>query len=257
MFFTTGEINKYMDTNKELNYRLHLHREEDFLRTDIQSEFSRYDDIKNGNYKKVQENLDYIKKNYYVGKGALADDPVRNVMYHFVVSAGIIARVCIDAGLPHDESYTLSDIYIRRADKCTEPSQIIDLLCEMQLDYAKRMNETKKQNGVSKHVRRAIEYINDHLNLPLTMADVAASENLDPSYFSRLFSKEMNCTAKAYILNTNIMTAQNILVNTDYPISEIALSLGFSSQSAFCATFKKLTSHTPLSFRNAFSNSPV
>lgn len=246
-----------MDTNKELNYRLHLHREEDFLRTDIRSEFSRYDDIKNGDYKKVQENLEYIKNNYYVGKGALSDDPVRNVMYHFVVSAGIIARVCIDAGLPHDESYTLSDIYIRRADKCTEPQQIINLLCEMQLDYAKRMSETQKQNSISKHIRRSIEYIHDHLNLPLTMADVAASENLDPSYFSRLFSKEMNYTVKAYILNTKVKTAQNILVNTDYPISEIALSLGFSSQSAFCSAFKKATAYTPLNYRNKFSNSPL
>lgn len=246
-----------MNTNQELNYSLHLHREEEFLRTDITSEFSRYDDIKNGNYKKVCENVEYIRNNYYTGKGSLSDDPVRNVMYHFVVSAGIIARVCIDAGLPHDESYTLSDIYIRRADKCTQPQQIIDMLCEMQLDYAKRMSELQKANSISKHVRRSIEYIYDHLNLPLTMAEVAASENLDPSYFSKLFSKEMNCTVKSYILNTKIKTAQNILVNTDYPISEIALSLGFSSQSAFCAAFKKVTSYTPLKYRNSFSNSPI
>lgn len=243
-----------MNTNRELNYRLHLHREEDFSRADINSEFSRYDDIKNGNCSKVQANIKKIKKDFYIGKGALSDDPLRNVMYHFVVSAGIISRVCIDAGLPHDESYTLSDIYIRTADRCTTPEQIIDLLCEMQLDYAKRMSKVKLQLGVSKHVRRAIAYINDHLNTPLTIADIAASENLDPSYFSRLFAKEMNCTAKAYILRTKIKTATNILVNTDYPISDVALSLGFSSQSAFCAAFKKETNLTPLTYRNKYTN---
>lgn len=246
-----------MNTNKELNYRLHLQREENFSRADINSEFSRYDDIRNGNYSQVLANAPKIKANFYLGKGALSDDPLRNVMYHFVVSAGIIARVCIDAGLPHDESYTLSDIYIRQADRCTTPEQIINLLCDMQLDYAKRMSEVKKQLGISKHVRRAIDYINEHLHTPLNMADIAASENLDPSYFSRLFAKEMNCTVKAYIINTKIKTAQNILVNTNYPISDIALSLGFSSQSAFCATFKKKTNITPLTYRNKYTNSPL
>ena len=37
-----------MDTNKELNYRLFVQIEEDFQRTEISSEFARYDDIKNG-----------------------------------------------------------------------------------------------------------------------------------------------------------------------------------------------------------------
>ena len=105
-----------MNTNKELNYRMYLQREEEFIRTDLKSEFSRYDDIKNGDVKKVKENFDEIKKNYYKGKGVLSDNPLRNNIYHLVVSAGIIARVCVDAGLPHDESYTLSDLYIRKAD---------------------------------------------------------------------------------------------------------------------------------------------
>ena len=41
-----------MNTNKELNYMLFVQLEEDFKRTEIKSEFSRYDDIKNGNVEK-------------------------------------------------------------------------------------------------------------------------------------------------------------------------------------------------------------
>lgn len=239
-----------MNTNKELNYRLHLHREEEFIRTDIKSEFSRYDDIKFGRCEQVLSNFESIKKNYYTGKGVLSNDPLRNVIYHFVVSTGIIARVCIDGGLPHDESYTLSDIYIRKADQCQTPEEVIELLGQMHMDYATRMKNLKKANTISYHIRHSIDYINDHLYMPLTMAELAEVEHLSPSYFSKLFASETGYTVKNYILNIKVKTAQNMLKNTDYELSDIALSLGFSSQSAFTTAFKKIVGMTPLTYRN-------
>ncbi|MBQ3948153.1 MAG: helix-turn-helix transcriptional regulator, partial [Ruminococcus sp.] len=59
---------------------------------------------------------------------------------------------------------------------------------------------------------------------------------------------------KAYILKAKITTAQNILIFSDFPISEIAVSLGFSSQSAFSAAFRKLTGMTPMSYRNNYGD---
>lgn len=241
---------KNMKTDKELNYRLYIQREESFTRTNIKSEFSRYNDIKFGNVEKVKENSLLIRKNYYHGKGILSDSLLRNNIYHFVVSAGIIARVCIDAGMPHDESYTLSDIYIRKADKCKDPAQVIELLCEMQLDYASRMRELKKENAISVHIRNAIDYIYEHLHEPLTMEQLAMIEKLHPSYFSKLFVKETGVTTKIFILNAKIATAKNMLIYSRHTLSNISLSLGFSSQSAFTAAFKKVTGTTPGDFRN-------
>ena len=63
----------------------------------------------------------------------------------------------------------------------------------------------------------------------------------------------MGIPIKAYILKAKISTAQNILVFSDFSIAEIADSLGFSSQSAFAATFRKITGLTPLQYRNRYS----
>lgn len=242
-----------MDTEKELNYRLYVQKESAFRRTDIKSEFEKYSDIKYGDVEKVKENIAEIRKDYYKGKGKLSDNPLRNTIYHFVVAAGIIARVCIDGGMPHDESYTLSDIYIRKADSCTDPQQVIELLFNMQLDYATRMKNLRTERTYSLHIRNAIDYIHDHLHEQLTMEDLAEREQLNPNYFSKLFVKETGCTAKAYILNAKLNTARNMLLYSDYSLTDIALALGFSSQSAFTAAFKKHMGATPGDFRKTES----
>lgn len=239
-----------MNAQKELSYHPYLSKDEDFTRTNLKSEFSRYNDIKYGNIEKVRKNVAYIKKNFYKGKGILSESLLRNNIYHFVIGVGIVSRVCIDAGMSQEESYTLSDIYIRRADQCKEPSEVINLICEMQLDYAAKMRSIKKSPAMSFHIRNGIDYIYNHLHLPLTMEAVAKNEGLNPSYFSKLFAKETGMTAKAFIIEAKMKTAENMLLYSESSLFNIAMSLGFSSQSAFSAAFKKSVGMTPGEFRN-------
>lgn len=241
-----------MSRKRELIYRLYTQREDQFVRTDIKSEFSRYDDIRNGNIEKVAANYEIIKKDFFKGKGTLSKDPLRNTKYHFVVSMGVITRMCVNAGLPHDEAYTMSDIYIQEADELDSINAVIDLLGQAQIDYATRMHELHQRNQYSIHVRHAIDHIYDHLHEPLTMELLAKNEGLNPSYFSKLFSKEVGTTVKAYILSVKIATAKNMLEKSDHSISDIYFSLGFSSQSAFTAAFKKLTGTTPNKYRSMY-----
>jgi AraC-like DNA-binding protein len=242
-----------MNTNKDLNYRLFIQREQEFVRTDIKSEFEKYNTIKYGDVEKVAENFKKIRKNFYAGKGTLSDNPLRNNIYHLVVAAGIIARICVDGGMEHDVAYTLSDIYIRKADVAKTPDEVIDLIEEMQLDFAARMKEIRKLDAVSLHVRRAVDYIYEHLHEALTLEKLAGNANLNPSYFSKLFAKETGSTVKAYIINAKVSTAQNMLRYSDFSLSDIAFSLGFSSQSAFTYVFRKTTGVTPGSYRNIHS----
>ena len=111
------------------------------------------------------------------------------------------------------------------------------------------MREIRKADSVSLHVRRTVEYIYKNLHESLTLQMAAEHEKLNPSYLSKLFAKEMKMPFKRYILHAKITTAQNILMFSDFPISEIAASLGFSSQSAFTAVFHRLTGMTPFQYR--------
>lgn len=238
-----------MNTNRDLNYKLYLHREEGFKRTSFASEFGRYSDISLGNVEKVKENFLEIKKDYLNGKGVLSADPVRNVRYHAIISAALTARQCVEAGMAHDTAYTLSDIYIQNADKTNDTESLINLIGEMQVDFAERMRELSKSAAVSIHIRKCIDYIYDHLQEKLTVYSVAEYLKINPTYLSKLFVKETGTCFKTYLINARVNAAKNMLKYSDFSFLEISLSLGFSSQSAFISVFKKVTGVTPGRYR--------
>ena len=240
-----------MNTNRELDYRLYLQRDEEFVRTDVRREFSRYEAIVSGDVEQVKKNYAEVRKDFFAGKGVLSQNPLRNSIYHLVVSMGVIARMCVESGLPHTEAYTISDIYIQKADVSKSVNEVLDLLGQAQVDYAERMRKLHRKAGsYSLYVRHAIDYIYDHLHEPLKMEELAKAEGLSPGYFSKLFAKEVGTPVKAYILSVKIHTAANMLANRDYSISDIAYSLGFSSQSAFTTAFRQLMGQTPAAYRS-------
>lgn len=239
-----------MNTNRDLNYRLYVQKMEGFTRTPFNSEFEKYRTIQSGNVEEVRKNFANIRKNFLAGKGTLSNDPVRNTMYHLVVSVALTSRICVEGGMSHDTAYTLSDIYIQRGDKCTTCEQILDVFEEMQVDFAKRMRDLKKNNVNSIHIRKCIDYIYEHLHEKLTTRELADYLGLNTSYLSKLFAKETGTNIKDFITCAKVNTAQNMLKNSEFSYLDIALALGFSTQSSFISIFKKQTGMTPKEYRN-------
>lgn len=239
-----------MNTNRDLNYRLYIQHEEDFKRTSFNREFNHYHAVSSGDVEQVKRNYEErIKVNFSEGKGTLSDDPVRNVRYHFIISVAMTSRICIMDGMNHDVAYTLSDIYIRKADKCNSGDELIILLGEMFVDFAERMRELKKNNATSIHIRKCIDYIYEHLADKLTVVNAAEHLKIDPTYLSKLFIQETGTSFRQFIINTKINAAKNMIMNSELSFLEISLALGFSSQSAFISTFKKITGETPGNYK--------
>lgn len=239
-----------MGTNRDLNYRLYVHKMDGFERTSFQSEIEKYITIQSGDVEQVRRNFAIIRKDFFAGKGKLSDDPVRNVRYHFITSVAMVVRICVEGGLSHDVAYTLSDIYIQRADKCNDIDKLIDMFEEMQVDFAGRMRQQKKEKVLSIHVRKCVDYIYDHLHEDLSLKALSELTDLNASYLSKLFAKETGVSVKEFVLRAKVDTAKNMLKYSDFSSLEISLALGFSSQSAFISTFKRLTGETPKKYRD-------
>lgn len=242
-----------MNTNQDLNYHFYVQKSHGFIRTPFNDEFEKYMLIQTGDVEAVKKfTSSTARQNFLEGKGVLSDDPIRNMMYHFVTSAALTSRICVEGGMTHDTAYTLTDIYIKKADKCRSVDEIIIMLGEMQVDFAQRMKELKKENVISLHVRKCIDYIYENLHKNLTIKDIAELFGLNPSYLSKLFLKETGTTIKDFVINAKITTAENMLKYSDFSYLDISLALGFSSQSAFISVFKKVTGITPKKYKEEY-----
>ena len=94
--------------------------------------------------KKVEESL---KENFCdkKGLGILSDNNIRNFKYHFVITAAILSRYCIQGGMEHEKAYNISDLYINKADKCKNLDEISELHRKMVREYTKRMSEIRNK----------------------------------------------------------------------------------------------------------------
>ena len=179
----------------------------------------------------------------------LSCDTFRNMLFGFVIESEVLAGNVISAGMGRDETYALADIYAYKADKCVSCEQLEGLFSDMCLDFTERMGEIKKEAAVSLHIRKCIAYIYSNLNADLSVKGLAAHLGLDPSYLSRLFSKETGSTVKRFVTKAKISTSCDLLRNTSLRYIEIAYSLGFSTQSMFIRTFKSEMGLTPKKYR--------
>lgn len=98
-------------------------------------------------------------------------------------------------------------------------------------------------------VRRLRERIRETLAIGATVGDLAREVGLSRAHFARAFRISMGVPPHRYVLECRVARAKELLATTDQSLLEIALSVGFSSQSHFTETFRQLTGCTPRRFR--------
>lgn len=96
---------------------------------------------------------------------------------------------------------------------------------------------------------KAEQYIDKHLDKPISVEQLAELCDLSVSEFSRQFRVSFGAPPHKYMIAERINEAKRLLRNTDWPIAEIALSVGFSNQAHFTSAFRKAAETTPSQYR--------
>ena len=234
--------------SKEISIVKYLPRQPELIHAPYMPEMDFYAAIKAGDIKKVRSlcgEVFHEKK----GLGILSDDRLRNIKYHFVISAALIARQCIEGGLQMSEAYSMSDYYIRKADRLDNVMKISALHDEMSLAYAARMRELPGEKIFSRPVTGCIDYILEHLDTRIRLRDLCGQTGLSPSHLSRLFRQETGLTVTQYVLKKKLETAANMLEYSDHHVTWISDTLAFPSQSYFTRVFKAEYGIPPAAYR--------
>lgn len=99
-----------------------------------------------------------------------------------------------------------------------------------------------------KHVQ---EYVATHLEDCIGLADLAKVAGLSRMHFAAQFRAATGLRPHDYVLQQRVASAIDILSNTDMPLAEVALAVGFYAQPHFSTVFKRLVDETPARWRKS------
>ena len=99
--------------------------------------------------------------------------------------------------------------------------------------------------------RRAIRFVNEHLDSKLRWEEIAAEVGLDPFTFGRAFKVSTGMTPHQYVIRCRLRRAMKLLPRQALSLADIALEVGCSCQSHLTTLFRKHLGITPGAFRTA------
>ncbi|HEY0584944.1 MAG TPA: helix-turn-helix transcriptional regulator [Pseudoduganella sp.] len=103
---------------------------------------------------------------------------------------------------------------------------------------------------------RVLEFIDDAIDGPLDLDQLAQLAGMSPLRFLRSFSNAVGATPHAYITERRLQRARALLRSTKEPIASIALDCGFSHQSHLGAVFKEKLGVSPHQYRVLCGGAP-
>jgi AraC family transcriptional regulator len=109
------------------------------------------------------------------------------------------------------------------------------------------------QGGLSPRQSRIIrEKIEESLCVGTTLDELAATLGLSRAHFARAFKASMGVPPHRYVTQRRVERAKLLLSTTTQSLADLALALGFSSQSHLTEQFRRTTGSTPLRYRKEF-----
>lgn len=94
-----------------------------------------------------------------------------------------------------------------------------------------------------------LKYIDENYRKEILISDLAGLMNISPIYFSNSFKSAFHISPRQYILNKRLTEGQQLLLETDMSIKEIAFAVGFDNENYFSEFFKSKIGVSARQFR--------
>jgi AraC-like DNA-binding protein/ligand-binding sensor protein len=128
--------------------------------------------------------------------------------------------------------------------------QLLNVFAQYLADFASRQalaTITEEPTPVAS----AKEFVQAHVEEPITLADVVRHVNVSRFYFCKLFKKATGMTLTDYVARVRVEKAKTLLVDPSLRISEIVFAAGFGSIPRFNSVFKRIVGMAPTEYRES------
>lgn len=99
-------------------------------------------------------------------------------------------------------------------------------------------------------LQRVVVYIEAHLADHVTLMELSEAAGFSPMHFAGQFRTATGMRPHDYVLRRKVEEAQVLLLTSDLPIVDVALSFGFLSQAHFTTVFKRFVGTPPLRWQH-------
>jgi AraC family transcriptional regulator len=121
-------------------------------------------------------------------------------------------------------------------------------------------SELERRDAVSKigfgvgklagwQVLRLRTYVDSHLGDSIQVGDLSAIARRSTAHFCRAFKRTFGQTPHAYVTARRLHRAKSLMLESDEPLSAIALLCGFTDQAHLSKLFRQHTGETPGAWR--------
>lgn len=131
-------------------------------------------------------------------------------------------------------------------------SSLLDDICNKSQNHSmSNINEIKDIEGNDFVLRKILDYSNTKYAENITLDNLAKIGSVSPAHLNKLFKAAFDMSPIQYINNLRMDKAKELMMYSDFNISQISELVGFSSIHYFSRYFKSKENISPSEFRNS------
>jgi len=109
-------------------------------------------------------------------------------------------------------------------------------------------------DDVLRHLCRARDHADRHYDQPLDLEQLAAVAGISKYHFQRLFTATYGMSPAEHLSRRRVERAQDLLRATNLTVTEVCMTVGFTSLGSFSARFRELVGVSPSEFRRRYAD---
>ncbi len=261
IYFNLSEVeNSFKEAQRALNYRLKLgagiviHFNDVVMKSSSNSyprnlEEALISSIRNLNRKDAKIQLEKFVTQIIENENTFSN-------YHFIfvqLISSITKLTDEENGVPQENIISTNNVHIEDMFQLYYKNGMVEwiytnivspVIGKLEHRYSQCENITDK----------VLHIIHEEYETDITLESCAARINFHPNYISRVFKRDMGVSFSNYLGNYRLKMAENLLLQSQMRVSEIAEKFNYNSSAAFIRYFKKMKGMTPGEFRKLFIN---
>ncbi|TIN74118.1 GlxA family transcriptional regulator [Mesorhizobium sp.] len=114
---------------------------------------------------------------------------------------------------------------------------------------SERQSAVGSNEGICKPVAEIIRIMEEHVEDPMPLRDIARCVGRSQRQIERLFARSLSISPMRYYLHVRLSRAKRLVEQTELPIVEVAIACGFASASHFSKCFRLAFGANPNAYR--------